>query len=114
MIPKQFNLVNRRWTVRLVDGPTFREITGEKDEPLPKGSCNPARAVILINTDQHSCYEDMLHTFYHELVHAFLFADGDIEHCEKFVDRVGGYLAQYNATQKGDLGDDGLPLRVRA
>lgn len=114
MIPKTFTLVNRKWTVRLVDGPGYRKRTGSTEDILPKGVCNPAQAVILINTDQHSCYEDLVHTWFHELTHAILFANGNDEHDEIFVDRIGGFLAQIEQTKKGDLGDDGLPLRIRA
>lgn len=38
-------------------------------------------------------------TFYHELVHAIMFAMGHTQHDETFVDAFGGLLHQYTKTR---------------
>ena len=45
-------------------------------------------------------------TFYHELVHAILFAMGKMQHDEEFVENFGNLLHQFNKTVK-DLSDNG-------
>lgn len=39
-------------------------------------------------------------TFYHELIHAILYATGKTEHDERDVDAIGAFLHQFTVTRK--------------
>lgn len=99
MIPKRFTLVNRSWLVRVI---TAKQMQGHLDKHYPKegrademfGFCDPERARILINKDKHTSDDSLFHTYCHELTHAIKFANGEMDHCEEEVDRLGGFLAQ--------------------
>ena len=112
MIPKTFKIVNKDWMVRVVTTKQMqahldKHWNAECDDPSDLmfakdmlGFCDPGSSRIFINKDKHRSVEDMEHTYYHELVHALLFADGHSDHDEMFVDRIGGYLHQVARTQK--------------
>ncbi len=88
-IPKQFDLLGVTWTV--------------KEDPLLRsefGYTNQAEASIVLNS-QKTINKDMKEqTFWHEAVHAVLFAMGHTEHDEKFVDCFAGLLHQLHKTKQ--------------
>ena len=117
MIPSAFSVANRQYTVELVTKEEMKERveyyerhsvkTSKADDDddeegvAPMGICVPTHAVILLNEDVHDGVEEaLMHTFCHEMVHAWLFADGISEHNEEFVDRMGGYVCQWLDTQE--------------
>lgn len=111
MIPKTFKLVNRTWMVRTVTNKQLQnhldhhwnDLAEREDRVFAgdiKGLCDPAVARIFINKDRHTCLEEMEHTFWHELTHALLFANGENGHDEEWVDRIGGFLHQFTNTRK--------------
>jgi|TARA_Y100000034_G_scaffold133705_1_gene199978 Zn-dependent peptidase ImmA (M78 family) len=111
MMPKTFSLVNRQWRVRVVTSKQLRrhlETHWADDEELLntagnlKGLCDPDASRIFINKDSHTTQEDMEHTYFHELVHALLYAEGidSHGHDEAMVDRIGGFLHQIERSKK--------------
>ncbi len=106
MIPKTFSLVNRNWLVRRVTTKqlqkhidTHPHMEGCPSETL-LGLCDPKVNRIFINKDLHTSEEEMESTFWHEFVHALKFANGEDEHDEVEVDRLGGFLHQFEGTKK--------------
>lgn len=111
MIPRAFKLVNKSWMVRIVTSKQLQKHLDHHwndvcapeeriDAKHMKGLCDPGVSRIFINKDLHRTEEDLRHTYFHELFHAILFADGQSGHDEEFVDRVGGLLHQYEETKK--------------
>jgi hypothetical protein len=100
LIPRSFNLVNRKWKVDLLSAEEFRRVTGWDESELPKGACNSCRSHIILNLDANPTLEDLYHTFFHEMFHAILYAEGYTdEHDEAWVERFGGYMAQIRTTE---------------
>lgn len=107
MIYKQFQLVNRRWLVRHVTTKQLQKhldkhpCEGEENAAKDmKGLCDPEVYRIFINKDLHTTVEDKEHTFWHEFVHALKYANGEDGHCEEEVDRLGGFLSQFEQTRE--------------
>ena len=86
MIPKTFNLVGGKWTVKVV--PNMTDL----------GRCDPSLFTIYIKEGLNPVYEEQ--TFYHELVHAVMFAMGKTEHNEEFVEAFGVLLHQFDRSKK--------------
>ena len=106
-VPKSFQLINRRWKVKVVDTTyllNWRLSKGEKEEDIEavKGLCHHASATIFINKDEHTEPDDVQHTFWHEFAHALLYAQGCYSHDETVVDLQGALLAQYFQTVRGE------------
>ena len=106
MIPTEFTLVNRRWQVKLLNTEEMQIDVDENDISRKrikvrdiKGLTSMDAAIIWINTDRHKHPTDLIHTYYHELVHAVLFAMGETDHDEGKVDLMGGLLHQYVQTK---------------
>ena len=111
MIPRTFTLVNREWMVRVVTSKQLQRHLDhhwnqdcDKEERLTakhiKGFCDPDNRRIFVNKDRHTSEADMQHTYWHEFVHAVLFANGESGHDEEWVDRIGGFLHQYETTKE--------------
>lgn len=108
-IPKSFRLGCRTWKVKVVSDAKFRTIMHDIDkkwdyENPPRGLCDAYISTIYINAD-HRSDEDMLHTFWHEVVHAVLFSHGKFQnkdHDETLVDSWGDSLAQIMDSMKGE------------
>lgn len=84
MIPKKFKLGSRTWTVH----------RGVRMSDL--GDCDGQRCVIRLSRKNKDAEEE-LHTFCHELVHAFEFALGwELKHNK--LDALANMLAQYLTT----------------
>ena len=95
MIPKSFTLINRAYSVGSY-------VKGHADELKRNGDCDKETAKIrLDNSVDKECLE---HTFYHELVHALLWASTKpkLSTNEDFVDSLGALLHQYEQTKKGE------------
>lgn len=110
VLPKTFKLVNRTWRVKLVSA----EEMARQDEndthttinphDASRGLCDPFEAVIYLNRDFPT--DDIVHSFWHEIGHAMLFASGAFSrkaHNEHIVDHFGALMAQMWTTCKGDL-----------
>jgi hypothetical protein len=109
MIPKRFSLVNREWLVRMVTTKQLQRhldkhpCEGQEDAASGMmGLCDPAVNRIFINKDLCANDVDILHTYCHEMVHAVKYANGETDHDEAEVDRLGGYMAQVLQTMQGD------------
>jgi hypothetical protein len=111
-IPKSFQLVNRTWKVKLVGSKELEKVIKDESDAqevpaaMRWGVCDIVTATIYLNSDLHADKprEMLEHTFCHELMHAILFANGQIvdHHDEALVDRFGGFLHQIFQTQKGE------------
>ena len=106
-VPKSFQLINRRWKVKLVSTQQLQEViakTGENWDPETtiKGLSDFQAAVIYINTDEAKSEDDVQHTYWHEVSHALLYAMGHLDHDEVAVDLQGALLAQYFQTVRGE------------
>ena len=86
MMPRSFDLVGGKWSVK-----TVKDMTD-------LGRCDPAVFSIYIKEGLHPMYAEQ--TFYHELVHAILFSMGRNDHDEVFVDAFGALLHQFTRSQK--------------
>ena len=110
MIPRRFKLVNKSWLVRVVTTKQLQKHLdthwNEDDDTINAGQlyglCDPGASRIFINKDMHQNQEEMEHTFFHELMHCILFADGQSDHDEAYVDRMGGFLHQIVRTRSGE------------
>jgi hypothetical protein len=104
-IPESFKLVNRTWRVKLCDYDRMYQLALDSGYDFDiRGLCDPYDAIIYINKDAHTCHEDMLHTFWHEVGHALLFAQGFFQlrdHYEPSVDKFGALMAQLWNTCEG-------------
>lgn len=107
MIPRTFTLVNKRWLVRIVTTKQLQThidktpVDGEED--LAKhmlGLCDPTVNRLFLNKDLHTEEADLEHTFWHEFVHALKYANGERTHDEEEVDRIAGFLHQYEITKR--------------
>jgi Zn-dependent peptidase ImmA (M78 family) len=69
------------------------------------GDCCKEKAKIRVHLDSENPEEMVEHTFFHELVHALLYATTrpKLSDDEKFVDSLGAALHQYEQTKKGNL-----------
>jgi hypothetical protein len=85
LIPDTFMLAGTVWSVVKSSG--MSEL----------GRCERDRAVILLKADVPD--QVMASTFFHELVHAILFAQGKTEHDEREIDSLGQFLHQFNVTR---------------
>lgn len=109
LLPTSFKFVNRTWRVKAC---TWEEMAWaayecghNPDEPL-RGLCDAYNAIIYLNLDRHTCHDDLVHTFWHEVGHAYLFATGRFDHKshdEKSVDQFGALMAQLWSTCQGEL-----------
>lgn len=112
MIPKTFKLLNRTWKVRLSDYEKMQKYLDqyvlpfhedEEDQTKAKdcfGFCDPARAEIHLNVPRHTDETQLLHTFWHELMHAIFFTEGLVNHDEAQIDRFGAYMQQITETMR--------------
>lgn len=107
MIPKSFNLLNRRWVVRIT---TWKKVQAHLKEHHPTstsldkpihGLCDVDLAVIFLCKDMCLTQETLEHSYFHELVHAIKFANGEEDHDEVEVDYLGALLHQIELTKKG-------------
>ena len=108
LIPRTFKLVNRTWRVKIVSRRVMCREAHEDAMPepsideAPRGLCDPYQAVIYLRKDQTP--DDLMHTFWHEVGHALLFATGAFStkmHPEPLVDQFGALMAQLWTTCKG-------------
>jgi hypothetical protein len=86
MIPKTFQLVGCKWTVKIVKDMT------------DLGRCDPATFTVYIKEGLNPSYAEQ--TFFHELTHAIMFSMGHNDHDEVFVDAFGALLHQFNRSKK--------------
>lgn len=107
MIPKSFQLINKKWTVHILkeaklqselDRLTIGTDTPDAHQLL--GWCHEGSRRIFLNADQHKSDDQLRDTFYHELIHAIFYAEGLTEHDEQQVERFGAFLCQYEDTKK--------------
>lgn len=96
MIPKSFKLVNRTYRVK----PYPR---GHADDLNRLGDCYRNGGCIRLDTRESR--ESLEHTYFHELVHALLFATTKpkLSDNEAFVDSLGAALHQYMQTHRGEF-----------
>lgn len=96
-IPRSFTLMNREWSVR------FMTISEREATENAYGYCDPENAVILLDPAQNR--DHLVHTYYHELMHAVLFTLGrnKLSRDEELVDALGGAIHQYEVTKEGTL-----------
>lgn len=80
-IPKKFTLGAVEWSVE--EQPLFENM----------GRCALTKATIFLDNSLATNVKKQ--TFCHELVHAFLFAMGIMEHDERLVDGMAVFLHQY-------------------
>jgi len=103
-------VVNRKWAVKLVTNAQMLALMASR---YPKESWNDvdilgvtvrATRTIYLNTTMNTTTEELEHTFLHELGHAMLYANGVLgEHNEELVERLSGFLHQYEITKRGEL-----------
>jgi hypothetical protein len=69
------------------------------------GDCCKEKAQIRLFLDERASEDLTTHTFFHELVHALLYATTkpELSSDEEFVDSLGAVLHQYEQTKKGSL-----------
>lgn len=109
VVPKKFKLVNRTWKVVLYSEDKIQKVLDKQfpdqgaDAACIMGLCDQRTATIYLNANRHSTEEDLRHTFFHELTHALKYANGESEHDEQEVDRLGGYLHQVMDTSTGEI-----------
>lgn len=85
-LPKRFELLGSEWKVEEVVG---LPVLGETH-----------RDTLTIKLRKELSPTVKATTFYHELVHAMLFAMGKTEHSEEQVDLMGALLHQFEKTKK--------------
>jgi hypothetical protein len=91
-IPEKFQLMGHPWTVEHIHG----KITADDGDQC-NGLCEFYKLTIKVNVDNPPSL--VLHTFFHEVMHAVLWTLGnDLAENENFVDAVGGGLAQVLAS----------------
>lgn len=94
MIPKSFQLLGHTITVRIVSKRDW-EALAEQSDDMDEGDLGywiPDRNLIVLRRQPKS---QLLHTFYHELMHAVLFyMNSPLWTDERFVDNASGLLAQ--------------------
>ena len=84
-MPTSFYLVGGLWNVKYVD------------DLSEYGKCDCATQIIYLRTGMNKNFTEQ--TFFHELVHAIMFAMGHTNHDEIFVDAFGALLHQYERTK---------------
>jgi len=84
-IPMSFYLVGCQWNVKYVE------------DLSEYGKCDCATQIIYLRTGMNKNFTEQ--TFFHELVHAIMFAMGHTQHDEVFVDAFGALLHQYERTK---------------
>lgn len=84
-VPSTFYLVGGLWTVKYVD------------DLSEYGKCACDTQTIFIRSGMNKTFTEQ--TFFHELVHAVMFAMGHNSHDEVFVDGFGQLLHQYERTK---------------
>lgn len=96
MIPKSFQLVNRKYTVRGLG-------TETAEAANMHGDCNSDEAVIRVRQTKNR--QLMEHTYFHELAHALLYVTTKPRRSldEEFVESLGAALHQYMLTKKGEF-----------
>lgn len=101
-IPKSLRLMGHKIVVRIVSKRDWEDLADKYEEVLGEdmqdahGFWVPHDNLIVLRRRQRSF---MLHTFFHELMHAVLYyANSALTHDEQFVDSVGGLLAQAIST----------------
>lgn len=84
MVPRNFNILGRTFTVRYVD-----ELGNDR------GVCDFERGIIVL-CSSNMADDRIEQTFWHETVHAILYAMGesDLSSDEKFVDKLASLLHQ--------------------
>jgi Zn-dependent peptidase ImmA (M78 family) len=84
-LPTSFTLAGFEWTVAV------------RADLSEYGRCDPTTQTIFI---REGLNEQMTQqTFFHELVHAIMFAMGKTVHDEEFTDIFGSFLHQYDKTK---------------
>jgi hypothetical protein len=99
-IPKAFQLLGHTYTVRIVSARDWDALCDEVEDMDEDdvGYFIPAKNLIVIKRQIRT---QMLHTFYHELMHAIYFnMHINLPHDEQHVDQAGGLLAQAMDTAK--------------
>ena len=84
-VPTSFYLVGCQWTVKFVE------------DLSDYGTCDCATHIIRLREGMNKNFTEQ--TFFHELVHAIMFAMGHTQHDEVFVDAFGALLHQYEKTK---------------
>lgn len=84
-IPSAFQLAGFDWTIKFI--PDLSEY----------GRCDSNIQVIYIREGMNEQMTQQ--TFYHELVHAIMFAMGHTSHDEIFTDAFGAFLHQFEKTK---------------
>jgi hypothetical protein len=84
-IPQSFYLVGCQWTVKFTEDLT------------EYGKCDCTTFTIYLRSGMNKNFTEQ--TFFHELVHAVMFAMGHTSHDEVFVDSFGALLHQYEKTK---------------
>ena len=84
-IPMSFYLVGCQWTVKYVEDLT------------EYGTCDCTTQTIRLRAGMPKAFTEQ--TFFHELVHAIMFAMGHTQQDEVFVDAFGALLHQYDRTK---------------
>jgi len=85
VVATSFTLAGFDWTVRFIEG------------LADYGTCNPSSQEILLRAGMNDQMTQQ--TFFHELVHAIMFAMGKLNHDEEFTDAFGSFLHQYERTK---------------
>ena len=102
MIPKTFELLGRKWTVKLIEpDEAFFPNQGASGYTDP----NTATVYIIMRKEESSEYRTI--TFLHELLHAIWFSRGlgfgDEGHNEQEIESTALLLHQYEKTKKGEV-----------
>jgi hypothetical protein len=84
-IPMSFYLVGCQWNVKYIE------------ELSEYGKCDCATQMIYLRSGMNKNFTEQ--TFFHELIHAIMFAMGHTNHDEVFVDAFGALLHQYEKTK---------------
>jgi len=84
-IPTSFYLDGCQWNVKYVE------------DLSEYGKCDCTTHVIYLRSGMNKTFTEQ--TFFHELVHAIMFAMGHVQHDEIFVDAFGALLHQYERTK---------------
>lgn len=108
MIPKRFTLGRRKWIVRIVSTAQLAQHLQRNNLSLHDaydeaknihGLCDDQRGRILLNKDLDKTEAALRETFWHEFAHALKFANGERDHDEAEVERIGQALLQFEETR---------------
>ena len=103
MIPRRFVLANRGYKVFIAGGEKFnaaRDRLGGEGPSL--GMTCSDHAEIWLHSELHKTRAHLEHTFFHELMHALLYARGIQDHDEEIVDGMAALLHQFMLTRRGE------------